>query len=362
MTSENTKANENIKSSSHSSRMVMFLFGCFIFGSTLITILLSTVTTYYILSYFSIAEKNMVSVSVLTSFLILMLVSACFGGIISYSVIHFPLRPFSYFVNAINKMAEGDFSVRVEENLAINSGNDLARSINRLSEELSNTEMLRSDFINDFSHEFKTPIASIRGFAKILKEGNCTEEEKNEYLEIILEESTRLSNLSSNVLNLNKIERQSIRTNNEEFNFAEMVRRLILVLESKWTKKDLQLDIDLKEINYYGDTNLLSQLCLNLIDNAIKFSHNKGIVEIRLYEADKASDKTLVFSVRDYGIGMSDRDRNRVFDKFYQADSSHSTEGNGLGLSIVKRITELYQGRIRIESSLGQGSLIEVIL
>ena len=268
-------------------------------------------------------------------------------------------------MDVINSYAEGDYSARMEnqEDGYINIFHDLVNSVNRLGEELGNTEMLRSDFINDFSHEFKTPIVSIRGFAKLLKSESLSKEDRQEYIDIILEESTRLSSLSTNVLNLNKIEKQSIRTKMSAFNFAEMVRRVILMLETKWSKKHLKLDIKMEEVMYEGDSDLLSQMCINLIDNAIKFSYEGSEIEISLSRADMPNSRaTLRFEVLDHGIGMTKDEMERIYDKFYQADSSRSTEGNGLGLSVTRRIVELYGGSIEAKSRIGEGCLFVVLI
>ena len=349
----------------NSHRRMALIYGGLIFFSTLLTVILSAYLTYFGITHIPFIH-DYVTTSIVTFLLVLVVVSSFIGMILTIIIVHFPLRPISRIISAVDTLANGDFTVRVPDNYTLSPMRALAKSVNRLAEELGNTELLRSDFIDDFSHEFKTPIVSIRGFARILKSGNCTEEEKNEYLDIILEESTRLASLSTNVLNLNRIEKQTIRTNDQLFNFAEMVRRVILMLETKWSRKNISLDIDLDELDYYGDPDLLSQLCINIIDNAIKFSPFEGDVKISLKPAPEAEDvnkakkaahgSSIIFTVEDHGAGMTPDEKDRVFEKFFQGDSSHSTEGNGLGLSVVQKIVNLYNGHINIESTPGEGS------
>jgi signal transduction histidine kinase len=215
-----------------------------------------------------------------------------------------------------------------------------------MAQELDSTEMLRSDFINNFSHEFKTPIVSIVGFAKLLKRGNLTESQKKEYIDIIEEESLRLSAMATNVLNLTKFENQSILSNVTEFNLSEQLRNSILELEGKWTKKHIEFNIDFDEHRIMGNKDMLKQVWLNLIDNAVKFSPEYGTVEVSVADMDK----TLSVSVLNYGVEIPIEQREKIFKKFYQADESHTSEGNGIGLAIVKNVTDLHGGTVMVDS------------
>ena len=159
---------------------------------------------------------------------------------------------------------------------------ELSESFNKMTQELSSIQTFRSDFINNFSHEFKTPIVSIRGFAKLLKEGDLTEEERQEYLDIIISESERLADLSTNVLNLSKYESIEIVSDVKPFRIDEQIRRTLVLLESKWEKKDLDMNVELEEIVYNGNAELLQLIWINLLDNAIKFTKNNGNIQIRL--------------------------------------------------------------------------------
>ncbi|MBQ3107697.1 MAG: HAMP domain-containing histidine kinase [Firmicutes bacterium] len=292
--------------------------------------------------------------------LVLAGVSLVLGAIFAQIFSKLPLRPFRILISATKRMSKGDFSARIHLSSPIlpYEFTQLTESFNAMAEELGNTELLRSDFIHNFSHEFKTPINSLRGFAKLLKNPNLTEEERQEYLDIIISESERLSMLSTNVLNLCKIENQTIAADRQPYDAAEQLRRTLLLLEPKWSKKELDLDPDLPDsLLFNGNQDLLNHLWMNLLDNAIKFSPQGGKLEIRLWQ-----DGGLWFSVRDYGPGMTDEVRAHMFDKFYQGDTSHATEGNGIGLTTVQKIVSLYEGSLQVDSTLGQGSTFTVFL
>lgn len=270
---------------------------------------------------------------------------------------HIPLRPIRELINATTELSKGNFDVRIDMNTP-DELRELSDSFNKMAEELGSIEMLRTDFINNFSHEFKTPIVSLRGFAKLLKDDNLSVEERNEYLDIIIRESTRLSTLATNVLNLSKIENQKIVTEMKTFDLTESIRRSILLLETSWTQKDIQLDIDLEEITYYANEELLNQVWLNLIDNAIKFTPEKGKIEISLV----AFEDFIIIKIKDSGCGIAPEMQKHIFDKFYQGDISHATQGNGIGLTIVDKIVKLHNGTVEVKSKINQGSIFKVTL
>ena len=219
-----------------------------------------------------------------------------------------------------------------------------------MAEELENTEMLRGDFINNFSHEFKTPIVSIAGLAKLVNKGDLDEEQRSQYLNTIESESLRLADMATNVLNLKKVENQTILSEITEYNLSEQIRSCVLLLENKWTQKDIGLSLDFDEINIEGNEELLKQIWINLTDNAIKFSPKGGTVTI---EIEEDSEYTTV-RVKNTGSEISEADRRKIWNKFYQADKSHTTEGNGIGLAIVKRIVDLHGGEVGVESGNGE--------
>ncbi len=227
-----------------------------------------------------------------------------------------------------------------------------------MAAELGGLELFRKDFINNFSHEFKTPIVSIKGFARQLERDDLTERQRREYLDIIISESERLANMSGNVLLLSKLENQNIVTDKTRFQLDEQLRRCILLLEKSWTLKSLELDLELEETEFFGNEEMLQHVWVNLLGNAVKFSPQGGTLGVRLYREHGWA----VVTVRDTGPGMDEVTRRRVFEKFYQGDTAHAVEGNGLGLSLVKRIVDLCQGTVEVDSVPGAGAAFTVRL
>ena len=268
------------------------------------------------------------------------------------------LRPIDDLVHAMHAVSQGDFSVRVDaENVPGDMG-ELAGSFNDMARELGSLELFRKDFINNFSHEFKTPIVSIRGFAKQLERDDLTDAQRREYLDIIVSESDRLANMASNVLLLSKLENQTIVTDKATFALDEQLRRAILLLEKQWTEKEIDLDVDLEPVEFYGNEEMLNHVWVNLLGNAVKFSPVGGRLEVRL----RREGSVALATVRDAGPGMDEQTRRRVFEKFYQGDTAHATEGNGLGLALVKRIVDLCGGGVTVESAPGRGAAFTVRL
>ncbi len=327
------------------------LFSTIVFAILMITAMLISIVGILLIRINAI---NLVKISrsepMLPVFLLLV-ISVVVGTVVSFVISRFPLRPIRRIIDATNRLAEGDFSVRLQLP-GPSSFQELASSFNRMAEELGGIELLRTDFVDHFSHEFKTPIVSIKGFAEELRHDDLTKEQRNEYLGIIISESSRLSALATNVLNLSRVEKQAILTNRIRFDLSELVRRCVLLFESKWEQRRLNLTVELDEVSLLGDEELLSQVWLNLIDNAVKFTPEGGSVEIRL----SRKDGTACFSIRDDGYGISEEVQKHIFDKFYQGDPSRSVSGNGLGLSIAKRVVALHGGTISCRSEEGAGT------
>ena len=280
---------------------------------------------------------------------VLMLSSVVIGTVLASTVGVLPLKPVNKIINTLNRLADGDYRARLSFNGPLGRNRtirEITDSFNAMAAELENTEMLRADFVNNFSHEFKTPIVSIAGFAKLLKRGNLSEAERLEYLDIIERESLRLSDMATNVLNMTKVENQTILTDITAFNLSEQLRNCVLLLEEKWSKKRLNWNIDLDEYTIYGNEELLGDVWVNLLDNAIKFSPPGEMVTITVAER---GGQTAV-SVANRGSTLDPASQQRIFQKFYQADHSHATEGNGIGLAIVKRVVELHSGSVSVES------------
>lgn len=287
-----------------------------------------------------------------------LIVSTIIGTLLAFPVGYYLLKPLNELIVATREVSKGNFDVKAKE-LKHNFGvGELIKSFNIMTDELSSIEMFRNDFISNVSHEFKTPIASIQGFAKLLQTANLSLDEREEYTNIIIEETRRLSHLSTNILKISKLEHQKIVERETTFSLDEQIRRSILLLEYLWNKKGIQFNIHLGEVNYTGDEELLQQVWVNLISNAINFSPKEGTIHIELIEMDK----NIKCKIQDYGAGMTDETQSRIFEKFYQGDRSRSKEGNGLGLPLVKRILELSNGTIYVESKLNEGSTFTVEL
>lgn len=293
--------------------------------------------------------------------IVMLLISVLVGSVVAIGTVKIPLRPFNRLINNIDRLAAGDFTARMHYGKVMGDNpvfQELSESFNAMAEELENTQMLRSDFINNFSHEFKTPIVSIRGFARLLQEGNLTAEQHDKYVNIIAAESDRLANMATNILLLSKLENQKIVTDRTRFYLDEQLRHAILTLEKQWSSRNIELDIDLDEVMYEFNEDMLLQVWLNLFGNAFKFTPDGGTVFCTLRQEKNEA----VVRIRDTGCGMSDAVITRIFEKFYQGDTSHSSAGNGIGLTIVGRILALCGGRIQVESSPGQGSTFTVCL
>ena len=294
-----------------------------------------------------------VNLVVIIAFMVCIVIGTIITAFMSRSIIQ-PIRDLSA---AAAEIAKGNFKVRVREP-SDPEYSILAQNFNKMAEELAGTETLRGDFISNVSHEFKTPIVSIQGFAKQLKKENLSEEKKQEYIDIIISESKRLTNLSSNILMLSKLENQQIITDKTSFSLDEQMRNCILLLEKQWTAKDISFDIDMQEIQYTTNAEMLSQVWVNIIGNAIKFSPEGSSIRVKLF---KEGD-VITAEITDRGIGMDQQTISHIFERFYQGDRAHASEGNGLGLPLVKRIVELCNGNIRVESQYGKGTNFIVTL
>ena len=292
------------------------------------------------------------------SFLLALLIwNLIVGLILSFISSSFLMKPINKIINALNRLSAGDYSTRLSFQGPFSKTpafKEMTNGFNTMASELEQTEMLRLDFVNNFSHEFKTPIVSIAGFAKLLKRGNLSEGETAEYLDIIEEESLRLSQMATNVLNLTKVENQNILTEQQSFNLSEQLRTCILMLEGKWSRKHLELSLPMEEYYYTGNEELLKQVWINLLDNAIKFSPDYGTVEAKIVQ----QEDLLTVAISNLGEPIPEEEIPKIFSKFYQSDQSHSTEGNGVGLAIVKKIVDLHQGTIRVLCKDGKTNFI----
>ena len=289
-----------------------------------------------------------VNLVVIIAFMVCIVIGTIITAFMSRSIIQ-PIRDLSA---AAAEIAKGNFKVRVREP-SDPEYSILAQNFNKMAEELAGTETLRGDFISNVSHEFKTPLASIQGFAKLLQSDDITEQEREEYTQIIIDETSRLSKLSSNILRLTKLENQKTVGKKTRFSLDEQIRKILLVLEPEWSKKKIDLDIDLEDIMYVGSEELMAQIWQNIINNAIKFTPEGGKISVKLFR----NEKNISAEIWDNGPSIAPDVKAKIFDKFYQGDRSRATEGNGLGLALVKRIIELSEGSIEVENDMKKGGV-----
>ena len=327
------------------------LFSLVIFVVLLVSIAIAGATAY-VISRFGWMNTGSIDMGLTPMLIYMGVASVVIGFGVTVLTMKYPLQPINRIISQMNRLAEGDFKARLQFGKLAASHpafREISESFNKMATELESTEMLRADFINNFSHEFKTPIVSIAGFAKLLKRGDLTEQQRMEYVQIIEEESLRLSYMATNVLNLTKVENQSILTDVSAFNLSEQIRSCVLLLENKWTDKNIHFVLDFSEYKITASEELLKQVWINLIDNAIKFTPDDGTVEVNIH----AEDNKVVIRVINTGSEISPEHQKKIFNKFYQADESHASIGNGVGLAIVKKCVELHGGAVSVASTHG---------
>lgn len=279
--------------------------------------------------------------------------------LVNFLFTRFIYRYLDKISDAMQKVADGDYTVRLDAEKD-QPFRELYRNFNTMAEELGGVEMLKNDFINGYAHELRTPITSINGFAEMLlnDDGTLSREEKRSYLEIIASESRRLADLAGNSLLMSRLDTQKIIPDKKPFSLDEQLRRCSILLSGQWTEKELDMTMDLDEAVYVGDYDLMQHLWINLLTNAVKYTPKGGSITVTL----KNEEKFIAVSVADTGKGIPPEDRERIFDKYYQTDKSHSKRGLGLGLAICKRIVQLCNGTLEVESEVGVGSTFTVRL
>lgn len=291
-------------------------------------------------------------------FSIPMITSVLAGCIISYLVTRRPIKTAEEISKATKAVAKGDFSIRLDEKTSVSEFREMASNFNVMVKELESTEMLRKDFIENVSHEFKTPLAAIEGYTTLLQKKDLSTEKREEYIRKILFSTHRLNSLTGNILLLSRLENQEVDTVKKDFCLDEQIRECILLSEEKWSEKNINLDIRLSTCRYYGSEELLSHVWTNIIGNAVKFVPQNGAIAIELFHYQNE----IIVVISDSGPGMNEETLKRVFEKFYQGDTSRSTGGNGLGLALAKRIIDLHKGTIIVQSEEGKGTAFTVRL
>ena len=268
-------------------------------------------------------------------------------------------RPVQIITQATEQIMQGDFSVRVRpmHGAGMEGFNQIGMAINAMAQELSGTETLRTDFIANVSHELKTPLAVMGNYAAMLQRPGITEDEKNEYARAISKAARKLAQLITNILKLNKLENQQIFPQPKEFDLSEQLCECLLVFEDAWEARNLEIETDIQDdVRIKSDPELLSLVWNNLISNAVKFTPDGGRIGLSL----KTQGSNVVVQVSDTGCGMKPEVGQHIFEKFYQGDTSHATQGNGLGLALVKRVVDILSGEIGVQSVYGQGSTFTV--
>ena len=332
----------------------------YIFFNVLLISGILTAVIFYFLTFFKIIiyPGKIGPFGYIVAMLITSLIIGTFFG---YFISERYFRPLKQLSNASKKIASGEFSVSIEELEYKDDDtelNDLIKNFNIMAKQLSKIETLRSDFIANVSHEFKTPLATIQGYVTLLEDDKLTKEERSNYLNIIFDATKKLTNLTSNILKISKLENQEVEICKKEYNVSEQLREVIILLQASWEKKNIEFNLDLPDCMVISDEELLQQVWMNILSNAIKFSNNNGVIKVYL----SATNDFITVKIIDNGCGMDEETVKYMFDKFYQGDKSHSKEGNGLGLALAKKIVLLAHGEIKAESVLDEGTTMIVKL
>lgn len=303
------------------------------------------------------------------------LINSAFGffifGFVMFGVSKFfnPQRQQMAFLQSLNnaliQIAGGDFKVNVtlpdeHDDARGNPFGELAKNIQHMASELNEMERMRQEFVSNVSHEIQSPLTSISGFARALQAGELSSEERKHYLNIIEMESKRLSKLSDNLLKLTSLESEHHPFEPEPYRLDKQLRNIVLSCEPQWVEKSIDMDVSLEEATMKADEDLMSQVWMNLLGNAIKFTPNNGTIGVSL----SCRENNIVVRISDNGIGMGEEERQHIFERFYKADKSRNRElgGSGLGLSIVKKIVDMHKGNVDVESALNEGTRITMTL
>ena len=314
-------------------------------------VILASIITTCIETFFDISET-------FVSILILNLFSLAIGSFITAVLSKMFFAPITKLSEGMREVAKGNFDIRLETKSRFGEIQEIYENFNLMTKELGATEILQTDFVSNVSHEFKTPINAIEGYATLLQSGADCSPEEAVYTEKILFNTKRLSALVGNILLLSKVDNKAIQSDIKKYRLDEQIRQAVLAFENEWTEKDIELDIDLEEVEYEGNENLMFHVWSNLISNAIKFDSMGGLLKIRLV----SEDDNITCTVEDSGCGIEAGSIEHLFDRFYQSDSSHREEGNGLGLALVKNILALSGGTVFAENRTEGGAKFTVTL
>lgn len=288
--------------------------------------------------------------------LVLVAISMVIGTVMAMTFGRHPVRIVEQASALMSRVAKGDFTAQMPVQGRAEEFHEIARSFNVMVQELAGTEMLRNDFVENVSHEFKTPLTAIEGYTTLLQKPDLSEEKRLEYTRRILVSTQRLNALTGNILLLSRLENQQMQVKRERYCLDEQLRECILLLEDEWSAREIDLDIDLTDCEITANRDLLAQVWQNVIGNAVKFTPRSGKISVALRQTDTGPEVT----VADNGCGMTGEQQRHMFEKFYQGDRSRSTQGNGLGLALAKRIVDLHGGTIQVQSAPDQGTKMTI--
>ncbi len=270
-------------------------------------------------------------------------------------------KPVNKILEATQKISNGEFDLPIEitRNYSdFNKYDIIMDNVNKMAKELKKSEILKSDFISNVSHEIKTPLSIIGSYANALKDGSLDDETRNKYLDTLITATKRLSDLISDILKLNKLENQSLDVKKEKFLLTDALSEIVLEFEELTENKRIEIELDVDDVYIYSSKSLINIIIYNLFSNAVKFSFEKGKIFISLKKQGEIAELT----IKDTGVGIAPDTGKNIFEKFYQGDTSHRSEGNGLGLALVKKVIDILGGEISVESELNIGSTFTVKL
>lgn len=347
----NHNKEKQAKESTLSPSSYQFILSLLILADILVTVVISVIL--------SLIMNRVLGLSFAFSLIIWpIIISLVVGSILTFFVSKIFLSPMAQLSRSMRRVAGGNFSIYLDTKSKIHEIRDIYNSFNLMVRELSATEILQTDFVSNVSHEIKTPINAIEGYTTLLQDSSLTDEERQGYTDKILYNTERLSELVGNILLLSRIDSHAIQAKPSRYRLDEQIRASIVLLEPKWSEKNIDFDVELDELEYIGNEGLLHHVWNNLIGNAIKFDPVDGFIRIRL----KQVNNLIVFTIDDNGPGIPAGAQNHVFEKFYQSDSSHKSEGNGLGLALVKHILDVSGGSVSTENLPEGGCRFTVVL
>ena len=323
-----------------------------------LVIILAAVFSFLVVEIGSrVMSNESIDIKVFMSSLGMIIPMCLLIGLLNSYLFKYTYKYITKLSDAMSSFSEGDFSKKLDTGKA-GPFLPLYENFNKMGAELETVQSLKSDFINNYSHEFKTPIASIKGFADLLLDENVPEEEKKQYLKIISEESARLTHLADSTLLMSKLDSQEIIENKQEYSLDNQIEECATILSREWKKKNINFSGNFERVMYYNNPEIMKQLWINLMTNSLKYTPENGEIVVDLTQ----KNNQITMSIKDTGIGMSKEVSENMFEKYYQGDLSHGAPGLGLGLSIVKRIVELCNGTISVHSTEGVGTMFTVIL